>query len=109
MTAESPVEEEALMTTAAPIRAEMEDYGNKYDLATQFVQEHGVGTLEQGVAQLIKDSDDPDYNFTNDETNMLRAFQDALRDFQTQSEQSTETVKSENVVDDETVENRTSL
>ena len=72
----------------SPLSEDIEDYRNKYDLAMQFVQEHGVGALEQGIAQLIKDRDDPDYDFTEDETNMLRAFQYALTDFQTQSEES---------------------
>ncbi len=81
-----------------------EDYKTKYDLATQFVQEHGVGTLKRGVAQLIRDRDDPDYHFTEDETNMLRAFQNALRDFQAQSEQSTEMLDRDSIVDEETVE-----
>ena len=72
----------------SPLSEDIEDYRNKYDLAMQFVQEHGVGALEQGIAQLIKDRDDPDYDFTEDETNMLRAFQHALTDFQIQSEES---------------------
>ena len=73
-----------------------EDYQRKYDLAMQFLQEHGINALEQGIAQLIKDQDDPDYNFTEDEAHMLRAFQDALKDFQAQSEQSTESVEKDN-------------
>ena len=72
-----------------------EDYENKYDLAIQFIQEHGVSALEQGIAQLIKDQDNPDYDFTEDETNLLNAFQDALRDSQTQPEKSTEETKKE--------------
>ena len=77
----------------SPYSEDEEDYENKYDLAIQFAQEHGINTLEEGVAQLIKDRDDPDYDFTEDETNMLHAFQDALENFQTQSEQSTEMVE----------------
>lgn len=81
----------------------VEDYQNKYDLAIQFAQEHGMDALEQGVAQLIKDQDDPDYDFTEDETNMLLAFQDALKKSRAQSEQSTEVVEEDNVVSDEPV------
>ena len=73
-----------------------EDYQRKYNLALQFAQEHGINALEQGIGQLIKDQTDPEYDFTEDETNMLRAFQDALKDFQAQSEQSTESVEKDN-------------
>ena len=72
-----------------------EDYENRYNLAMEFAQEYGISALEQGIAQLIKDQNDADYDFTEDETNMLHAFQEVLRNFQTQTEQSTE--------DDETV------
>ena len=34
--------------------ADAADYENKYDLAIQFAQEHGIDTLEEGVGQLIK-------------------------------------------------------
>ena len=61
----------------------------------QFVHEHGVSALEQGIAQLIADQDDPDYDFTEDEANMLRAFQHALTEFQTQSEESAAAIDSE--------------
>ena len=88
---------------ASPIFEDGKDYRNKYDLAMQFAQEHGVDAFEQGIAQLIKDRDDLYYDFTADETSMLRAFQNALRDFRTQqSEQSAEAVESGNSVSDET-------
>ena len=80
------------------------DYQRKYGLAMQFAQEHGVNALEQGIVQLIKDQDDPDYNFTEDETYMLRAFQNALADVRTQSEQSSGAVEGENTADSETAE-----
>ncbi len=83
---------------------EAEDYRNKYDLATQFAQEHGVRALEDGVAQLVEDRDNLDYDFTEDETNMLRAFQDVLRDFRTQSERSTERVENDSAASDEIAE-----
>ena len=67
-----------------------EDYENRYNLAMEFAQEYGISALEQGIAQLIKDQNDADYDFTEDETNMLHAFQEVLRNFQTQTEQSTE-------------------
>ena len=78
------------------------DYQRKYGLAMQFAQEHGMNALEQGIVQLIKDQDDPDYEFTRDEANMLRAFQNALTDFRTQSEQFSEAVEGENTADSET-------
>ena len=97
---ESPEFEDKL---ASPIFEDEKDYRNKYDLAMQFAQEHDVDALEQGIAQLIKDRDDLYYDFTADETSMLRAFQNALRDFRTQqSEQSAEAVESGNSVSDET-------
>lgn len=83
-----------------------EDYQNKYDLAMQFAQEHGVSALEEGITELIKDQDDPNYDFTEDERNILFAFQDALRDFQTQSGQSTEVFEKDNAASDATLEAR---
>ena len=74
------------------------DHRNRYDLAMQFAQEHGIKALEEGVAQLIKDRNDPDYNFTIDEMKMLRAFQEALKDSQTQPKQSTEVVEKDSAV-----------
>ena len=63
-----------------------EDYQNKYNFATKFAEEHGVRALEQGITQLITDQNDPAYDFTDDETNMLRAFQEAFWNFRTQSQ-----------------------
>ncbi len=77
---------------------EYDDYENKYDLAMQFAQEHGVNALKQGIALLIENQGNPDYDFTEDETNMLRAFQNACEDSQTQSNQFTETVESDSVM-----------
>ena len=77
---------------------EYDDYENKYDLAMQFVQEHGVNALKQGIALLIENQGNPDYGFTEDETNMLRAFQNACEDSQTQSNQFTETVESSSIM-----------
>ncbi len=68
------------------------DYQNKYYLAKQFAEEHGISALEQGITELIEDRDDPDYNFTEDETEMLLAFQDALRNFEKQSGESDQVV-----------------
>ena len=70
----------------SPVLVNQGNYRNKYELAIQFIQEYGIDALEEGIAQLIKDRDDPDYNFTEDETNMLRAFQDAFWNFRTQSQ-----------------------
>ena len=91
---ESPIIEEA----------DVEDYRNKYDLAMQFAREQGINTLEEGIAQLIKDKENPHYDFTEDETNMLRAFQNALRDFRKQLEQSAEAVEDDNTMENEKVE-----
>ena len=65
-----------------------QDYKNKYNLAIQFAEDHGISALKQGIAELIQDRDNPEYNFTEDETKMLQAFQDALKDFQKQSGES---------------------
>ena len=81
-----------------------EDYENRYNLAMEFAQEYGISSLEQGIAQLVEDRDNQDYDFTEDETNMLLAFQDALRDFRTQSEQSTEGIGNESAASGETAE-----
>ena len=81
-----------------------EDYENRYNLAMEFAQEYGISALEQGIAQLVEDRDNQDYDFTEDETNMLLAFQDALRDFRTQSEQSTEGIGNESAASGETAE-----
>ena len=88
----------------SPVFEDREDYENKYDLAMQFAQEHGIEALEQGIAELIEDRDNSDYDFKEDETNMLRAFQNALKDFQTQSEQTSEGIEGANTAIDETVE-----
>ena len=64
------------------------DYKFKYNLAFQFVEEQGISVLKQGIAELIQDKDNPEYDFTEDETKMLQAFQDALKDFQKQSGES---------------------
>ena len=90
----SPMTGEVLSSPVADSQG-MEDHQNKYDLALQFAQEHGINALEEGVAQLIKDRNDPDYSFTIDEMKMLRAFQEALKDSQTQPEQSTEVAVSQ--------------
>jgi Mor family transcriptional regulator len=65
-----------------------QDYKNKYNLAIQFAEDHGISALKQGIAELIQDKDNPEYDFTEDETKMLQAFQDALKDFQKQSGES---------------------
>ena len=65
-----------------------QDYKNKYNLAIQFAEDHGISALKQGIAELIQDRDNPEYDFTEDETKMLQAFQDALKDFQKQSGES---------------------
>lgn len=70
----------------SPVLVNQENYRNKYELAIQFIQEYGIDALEEGIAQLIEDRDDPDYNFTEDETNMLRAFQDAFWNSRAQSQ-----------------------
>jgi predicted nucleic acid-binding Zn-ribbon protein len=69
-----------------------QDYKNCYNLAMQFLEDHGINALKQGIAKLIQDQDDPDYDFTEDETTMLQAFQDTLNDFQKQLEESTQEV-----------------
>ncbi|MDE0086290.1 MAG: hypothetical protein OXU23_11290 [Candidatus Poribacteria bacterium] len=70
------------------------DYQNKYNLAMQFAEEHGFSALEQGIEELIQEQDDPDYDFTEDETKMLQAFQDALKDFQKQLGESSQELNS---------------
>ena len=77
---------------------------NKYDLAIQFAREYGVNALEQGIALLIENQNNPNYDFTEGETNMLHAFQDALKDFQTQSEQPAEEVDDDNTMANEDAE-----
>ena len=93
-----------LQSTVIEEEARWEDSQNKYNLAMQFAQEHGINALEQGIAQLTTDQSDPNYDFTEDEVNMLHAFQEALKDFQTRSEQSTEVVETNNTVGDEDTE-----
>ena len=91
-------------TLASPALDDGGDYLCKYNLAMEFVQEHGVSAFEQGIAQLVEDREDPDYNFTIDERIMLDVFQDALQDFQTKSEQSREVAKIDSMVDDTAAE-----
>ena len=86
------------------VEGKSENYLSKYNLAMEFVQEHGVSAFEQGIAQLVEDREDPDYNFTIDERIMLDVFQDALQDFQTKSEQSREVAKIDSMVDDTAAE-----
>lgn len=95
---------ESVETTLLDDEENEKDHQRKYGLAMQFAQEHGINALEQGIGQLIKDQTDPEYDFTEDETNMLRAFQDTLTDFRTQPEQASEAVEGENTADGETAE-----
>lgn len=83
------------------------EYRRKYNLAIKFAQEHGSNSLEEGIVLLIEDQDDPNYDFTEDETNMLQAFQAALMDFQKQSGESTQEKNGEGMdttIDSENVE-----
>lgn len=82
-------EEEILAEESSIDSAIFEDrrnYENKYNLAIEFAEEYGVNALEQGIVELVKDQDDPDYDFTEDEKDMLRAFQDAFWNSRAQSQ-----------------------
>ena len=63
-------------------------YLNNYNLAIQFVEEHGINALKHGIVQLIIDQNDPEYVFSYNEKKMLHAFQAALKDIQIQSVES---------------------
>ena len=99
---ESPVLEAEELES--PLFEDREDYQNKYNLALQFAEEYGITALEEGIAQLIRDQNDPTYDFMEDERNMLRAFQDAFWNFRIQSKQFAEAIENDSTIAKEDVE-----
>ena len=93
---ESPVFEAEELES--PVFEDQEDYQNKYNLALQFAEEYGITALEEGIAQLIRDQNDPTYDFMEDERNMLRAFQDAFWNFRIQSKQFAEATENDSTI-----------